>query len=455
MVRGDRALGLPRVGGVVTFVVGARPNFMKVAPVLRAFDGKDTAVPARLVHTGQHYDEVMSRVFFDELGFPEPDAYLGIGPGSHGAQTARALEALEADFATARPELVVVAGDVNSTLAGALAAVKLQVPVAHIEAGLRSFDWTMPEEHNRRLTDHVSTLLFAHSPSAVENLAREGIDEDTVFLVGNTMIDSLLEHRDMARSRATWETFGLEPESYGLVTLHRPALVDDPQLLATTATALAQLADSLPVVFPVHPRTELRLEIARAHRDARRVGRRSSPRRSATSTSSPSRRQARFVLTDSGGVQEETTVLGVRCFTLRDSTERPITVELGHEHDSRRSPRADRADSGAARGASAREADPPVGRTCRRTLRERDPRPARRRSSCRAEKRLMCGIAGALAFRTARFRVTAEYVTRMREIARTIAAPTAARHGSMPTAGSASGSGGSRSSTSPTRRCSR
>jgi UDP-N-acetylglucosamine 2-epimerase (non-hydrolysing) len=316
------------VGGGVTFVVGARPNFMKVAPVLRAFSAAETGSPARLVHTGQHYDEAMSRVFFDELGFPEPDAYLGIGAGSHGAQTARALEALEADFATARPELVVVAGDVNSTLAGALAAVKLQVPVAHIEAGLRSFDWTMPEEHNRRLTDHVSTLLFAHSASAVENLAREGIDEDTVFLVGNTMIDSLLLHLETARSRATWETFGLEPQSYGLVTLHRPALVDDPRLLATTATALAQLADSRPLVFPVHPRTERRLES---------LGLGDMLAGSGIVLTPPLgyldflalEAAAQFVLTDSGGVQEETTILGVRCFTLRDSTERPITVELG------------------------------------------------------------------------------------------------------------------------------
>jgi UDP-N-acetylglucosamine 2-epimerase (non-hydrolysing) len=316
------------VGGGVTFVVGARPNFMKVAPVLEAFIAAETDLPARLVHTGQHYDKAMSRVFFDELGFPEPDAYLGVGAGPHGVQTARALEALEADFAASEPDLVVVAGDVNSTLAGALAAVKLQVPVAHVEAGLRSFDWTMPEEHNRRLTDHVSTLLLAHSPSAVQNLAREGIDEESVALVGNTMIDSLLVHADSARSRATWATLDLEPGGYGLVTLHRPALVDDEQLLATTATALGRLAASFPLVFPVHPRTAQRLGSLGLTEQLESAGVVLTPPLGyldflALETA------ARFVLTDSGGVQEETTVLGVRCFTLRDSTERPITVELG------------------------------------------------------------------------------------------------------------------------------
>ena len=214
---------------------------------------------------------------------------------------------------------MVVAGDVNSTLAAALAAVKLGIPVAHVESGLRSFDWTMPEEHNRRLTDHLSHVLLVHSENALENLAREGLDPARAHLVGNTMIDSLLAHVDAARARAPWEALGLEPHGYGLVTLHRPALVDDPDLVAAVADGLEELAGDAPLVFPVHPRTRL-------------------PREPRGVLLTPPlgyldflglEAEARFVLTDSGGVQEETSALGVPCFTLRDNTERPVTVELG------------------------------------------------------------------------------------------------------------------------------
>jgi UDP-N-acetylglucosamine 2-epimerase (non-hydrolysing) len=311
----------------VTFVVGARPNFMKAAPVHRALRELEPAAEIRLLHTEQHYDETMSAVFFDELGLPRPDESLGVGSGTHAEQTARALVGIETALAARRPDVVVVAGDVNSTLAGALAAVKVGLPVAHIESGLRSFDRTMPEEHNRRLTDHLSSLLLAHSGSAVENLAREGIGGPAVQLVGNTMIDSLLEHVDTARAARPWERFGLDRGSYGLVTLHRPALVDEPALLQAAAARLSELSHELPLVFPVHPRTRRRLQELGldASTDRRLV------------LADPLgyheflglQAEARFVLTDSGGVQEETSALGVRCFTLRDTTERPVTVELG------------------------------------------------------------------------------------------------------------------------------
>ena len=305
------------MNGPICFVVGARPNFMKVAPVLRAL-----AEPSVLVHTGQHYDDAMSATFIRELALPEPDVHLGVGSGPPGEQTAKALIGIERVLNERRPRGVVVAGDVNSTLAGALAAVKAGVPVAHVEAGLRSFDPTMPEEHNRRLTDHVSDLLLTHSESANENLEREGIDATRVRLVGNTMIDSVFEHVEEAKARSPWDRFSLEPSTYGLVTLHRPALVDAPELLEQTMVALEELAQSMPLVFPVHPRT------------AARLGDRP---RAAVHLAEPLgyhdflglEAGARFVLTDSGGVQEETSALGVPCFTLRDTTERPVTVELG------------------------------------------------------------------------------------------------------------------------------
>jgi UDP-N-acetylglucosamine 2-epimerase (non-hydrolysing) len=310
---------LGEMSGSICFVVGARPNFMKVAPVLRALDA-----PTLLVHTGQHYDADMSNVFLRELGLPEPDFFLGVGSGTHGEQTARALIGIEEVLLERRPLAVVVAGDVNSTLAGALAAAGTGIPLAHVEAGLRSFDSTMPEEHNRKLTDHLSDLLLTHSQSAVDNLAREGIAAERVELVGNTMIDTVLEHVEDAKAHAPWSAFDLEVGEYGLVTLHRPALVDNPQMLNETVAALTALAETLPLVFPVHPRTRVRLEETEVSL------------KGVLLTSPLGYREflgleasARFVLTDSGGVQEETSALGVPCFTLRDTTERPVTVELG------------------------------------------------------------------------------------------------------------------------------
>lgn len=311
----------------VCFVVGARPNFMKTAPVFDALRELDPNVERVLIHTGQHYDDQMSAVFIQELGLPQPDVHLGVGSGSHAEQTARALVRVEEVLAQRRPALTVVAGDVNSTLAGALAAVKAGIPVAHIESGLRSFDRSMPEEHNRRLTDHLSDVLLAHSSSAIQNLDREGIDRARVHLVGNTMIDSLLAVLPRALDAEPWRRFSLEKKSYGLVTLHRPALVDDARSLERVLAGLRELAKSFPLVFPVHPRTRSRLQRLGMER----------PLEPGLLLSEPVgylafvglEAEAAFVLTDSGGVQEETSALGVTCFTLRDKTERPVTVELG------------------------------------------------------------------------------------------------------------------------------
>lgn len=277
-----------------------------------------------LVHTGQHYDAEMSDVFLGELGLPTPDVFLGVGSGSHGEQTAKALVGIEEVLHAERPSLVVVPGDVNSTLAGALAAAKLRIPVAHLEAGLRSYDPDMPEEHNRRLTDHVSSLLLTHSPGALDNLEREGISAELVHLVGNTMIDSLLAHVDAARAAAPWNTHGLDEGAYGLVTLHRPALVDDPVLLRETMLELGELARTTPILFPAHPRTIERLKTLDVDAPGLIV---TGPLGYLEFLGLES--AAHFVLTDSGGVQEETSALGVRCFTLRSTTERPITIELG------------------------------------------------------------------------------------------------------------------------------
>jgi UDP-N-acetylglucosamine 2-epimerase (non-hydrolysing) len=300
---------------------------MKAAPILRALRSAAPWAEPLLVHTGQHYDATMSDVFLDELELPTPDVFLGVGSGSHAEQTARALVGIEAVLVEHQPALVVVSGDVNSTLAGALAAAKLGIPVAHVEAGLRSFDPAMPEEHNRRLTDHVSAVLLAHSQDAVDNLADEGIERG-VHLVGNTMVDSLLAHVEAARAAAPWRGFGLAAREYGLVTLHRPALVDDPELLRAAVEALVTLAESVPLLFPAHPRTVERLAAA---------GLRETVDRSSVVLAPPLgyldflglEAEAQFVLTDSGGVQEETSALNVPCFTLRDRTERPVTVELG------------------------------------------------------------------------------------------------------------------------------
>lgn len=305
-------------------VVGTRPNFVKMAPVIAALRAADPEGRHVLVHTGQHYDRMMSGVFLEQLGVPEPDHMLGVGSGSHASQLGGVLEAIAPVLEAEAPDLVIVPGDVNSTLAAALACAHLRIPLAHVEAGLRSFDRTMPEEVNRVLTDQVSDLLFTHSPEAALNLAREGIDGSRVRLVGNTMIDSLVALEGRFRDRRSCAEHGLEPGSYLLVTLHRPALVDG-SLLFSAIERLAEVAMTMPVLFPVHPRTRAALGASAAELPA------------GLQLIDPVgyldflslETDAGAVLTDSGGIQEETTYLGVPCFTLRDNTERPITIDQG------------------------------------------------------------------------------------------------------------------------------
>jgi len=305
-------------------VAGARPNFMKVAPLLRAMRERPR-IDALLVHTGQHYDAAMSDAFFRDLSMPEPDVNLGVGSGSHAVQTAEVLRGIEPVLLDWKPDAVVVVGDVNSTIAAALAAVKLGIPVAHVEAGLRSFDRRMPEEINRILTDAISDWLFTSEPSGAENLRREGVPAERIHFVGNVMIDSLLAHLETARARAPLARLGLAPRRYAVLTLHRPSNVDDPARLARLFEVLEQIHAELPVVFPVHPRTRGAIE--------RGLGGR-APGLQLTEPLGYLEflglvSEARLVLTDSGGIQEETTVLGVPCVTLRDSTERPVTISEG------------------------------------------------------------------------------------------------------------------------------
>jgi len=308
----------------IAVVAGARPNFMKVAPVLRALRERSGFAPF-LIHTGQHYDQAMSDSFFRDLGLPEPDINLGVGSGRHGEQTAEVLCKIEALFIDRRPAIVLVVGDVNSTLAAAIAASKLGIGIAHVEAGLRSFDRSMPEEINRVLTDAISDWCFTTEPVAKENLLREGVSQDRIHFVGNVMIDSLLANLERARATNACARLGLAPGQFAVLTLHRPANVDDPTTLSRLFGALEELHRDVPVVFPIHPRTRASIE--------RLLG------------GAPPRLQivdplgyldflglmadARLVLTDSGGIQEETTVLGIPCLTLRDNTERPITITQG------------------------------------------------------------------------------------------------------------------------------
>ncbi len=315
---------------VVDLVAGARPNFVKLAPVQRAMRALG-ATGFRIVHTGQHYDPGMNDVFFEELAIPAPDVHLEVGSGSHGAQTARILERYEAQLLKERPAATVVFGDVNSTVACALAAAKLGVPVVHVEAGLRSFDDAMPEELNRRLTDAMSALLFVSEPQGVANLRREGVDDARVRLVGNVMIDALLGQLERGRARSPAAALGLPPRGYGVVTLHRPSNVDDPATLRALVALLHELAADLPLVFPLHPRT---LEAARRF-GVPAPGLEAGGARLRCIGPLPYLEMlgltadAALVLTDSGGLQEECSVLGVPCLTLRENTERPITCSLG------------------------------------------------------------------------------------------------------------------------------
>ncbi len=303
----------------ILHVVGARPNFMKVAPVLAALAGR-SGVQQILVHTGQHYDAFMSDIFFQQLGIPEPDYNLEVGSGSHAQQTAEIMMRLEPVILKTKPDMVLVYGDVNSTVAAALVCSKLLVPIGHVEAGLRSFDRTMPEEINRVLTDRVADLLFTPSSDGNENLAHEGVAPERVHLVGNVMIDTLmrlLPHTDGAAS---------PQKTYALVTLHRPSNVDDPIGLARILGALNEIASGIEMIFPVHPRTRQMMS------ELKNI--KLSPNLNLVDPIGyleflGLQRRARFVITDSGGIQEETTYLRVPCLTVRENTERPITVSMG------------------------------------------------------------------------------------------------------------------------------
>jgi UDP-N-acetylglucosamine 2-epimerase (non-hydrolysing) len=307
----------------ILYVIGTRPNFVKTAPVIGALRARLPEGRQAIVHTGQHYDRLMSEVFLEELGVPAPDHMLEVGSGSHAAMTARTMERLEPVLIEEAPDLVIVPGDVNSTLAAVLTAVKMGIPVAHIESGLRSFDMSMPEEVNRIVADRFSAQLFLHSDEAIGNLRDEGIPDERMHLVGNTMIDTLVALEDRFRAAGAAARLGLEPGSYALVTLHRPALVDGP-LLPETVAQLAALAREMPVVFPVHPRTRKMMESIDSEHPGLQL---SEPLGYLDFLSLLA--DAGAVLTDSGGIQEETTYLGIPCFTLRDNTERPVTIRAG------------------------------------------------------------------------------------------------------------------------------
>jgi UDP-N-acetylglucosamine 2-epimerase (non-hydrolysing) len=309
-------------------VVGARPNLMKIAPLVEEMQ-RHPDIRQTLLHTGQHYDSKMSDIFFDALGIPQPDIFLGVGSGSHAEQTARVMIEFERVLSADRPDFVVVVGDVNSTLACSITAAKLWVPVAHVEAGLRSFDRRMPEEINRIVTDALSEILFTTSRDADANLIQEGVAQEKIFFVGNVMIDTLMKHRDQASLMHTPARFDLEPGHYAVLTLHRPSNVDVPEVLAGLLEALSRIQKDIPILFPAHPRTikritefgfKGRLDTAPGLRVIEPLG---------YLEFLDLMMHAQMVLTDSGGIQEETTILGIPCLTIRENTERPVTISEG------------------------------------------------------------------------------------------------------------------------------
>ena len=313
---------------IIISVVGARPNFIKAAPLMAALAKHNDSFKSILVHTGQHYDYNLSKLFFEQLRMPKPDIDLGIGSGSHSQQTAKTMVELERVFTEHKPDLVVVFGDVNSTLAGSLVAAKMGIPIAHVEAGLRSFDMTMPEEINRMVTDRLSSYCFISEHSGMENLQKEGVDPNKLFLVGNIMIDSLINHLAQCSQSPILETLGLEPKKYAVITLHRPSNVDDQEILSRLLSVLNEIAEQLPLIFPCHPRTKKEMnkfgfdghQVSGGIRILEPLGYLDFLRLQSESL---------FVLTDSGGIQEETTYLKIPCITLRYNTERPVTVEIG------------------------------------------------------------------------------------------------------------------------------
>lgn len=317
----------------IVSIAGARPNFMKIAPIIMAIQahnslGKQPFIDHCLVHTGQHYDEKMSKLFFDELDIPKPQYNLEVGSGSHAVQTAEIMKRFEPIIASEKPDYVLVVGDVNSTIACALVAKKMGINIIHVEAGLRSFDMDMPEEINRILTDSISDILFTTEPTGDENLIYSGVAKEKIFFVGNVMIDTLLAHRDRATQSTILNDLNIAPQKYAVITLHRPSNVDNPTVLRGIMAALNKISMDMPVIFPVHPRTKNRLAEWQI------------PYNNTIQFIEPLGyldflrllSDARIVLTDSGGIQEETTVLGVPCITLRSNTERPVTITDGTNH---------------------------------------------------------------------------------------------------------------------------
>ena len=312
----------------ITNVVGARPNFMKIAPLMAEFK-KHPQIEATLIHTGQHYDEKMSGLFFDDLGIPKPDVYLGVGSHNHGAQTGKIMIDFEKVLLEDKPDLVVVVGDVNSTIACGLVAVKQGVKLVHVEAGLRSFDRTMPEEINRVLTDQISDFLFITEQGGEENLLKEGIDKDKIHFVGNVMIDTLLHHLQRAESSDVLAELNLEPAEFAVLTLHRPSNVDAKEQFLEILTALTEIQKRIKIVFPIHPRSRQRLEQFGLNDRLDKLSNLIMTDPLGYLDFLQLMSNAKFVLTDSGGIQEETTVMNIPCLTLRENTERPVTVSQG------------------------------------------------------------------------------------------------------------------------------
>ena len=310
----------------IYLVAGARPNFVKLAPLVHELN-HHPEFPFQIIHTGQHYDYAMSEAFFRTLGIPDPDVNLEVGSGTQGSQTARILERFEALLIDQKPRAVIVFGDVNSTIGCSLAAVKLGIPVVHVEAGLRSFDRSMPEEINRILTDAISDLLFVSELSGVINLVNEGADREKIYLVGNIMIDTLEMMLPTVNESHALERLGLKPGDYALLTMHRPSNVDQPETLRPLLDLFTRLAEQVPIVFPAHPRTQKQMEAAGFHNPLPERLRIIDPLDYLDTLAM--QKDARMVLTDSGGMQEETTYLNVPCLTMRENTERPITVTEG------------------------------------------------------------------------------------------------------------------------------
>ena len=309
-------------------VVGARPNFMKIAPIHRRMVSHPGLDPV-LIHTGQHYDEKMSTLFFHDLNLPRPDRYLNVGSGTHAVQTGTVMIEMEKAVAEIKPDWIVVVGDVNSTLAASLVAAKAHIPIAHVEAGLRSGDKNMPEEINRLLTDALAEVLFVSEKSGLDHLKAEGIGEEKIHFVGNVMIDSLVEHLEVAKKNPILKELNLENRHFLLMTLHRPSNVDDKSTLGGILEAIQCLQESYDIVFPMHPRTRSRIETFGFNSRLKKMPRLFIVEPLGYLPFLNCLQHARLVLTDSGGIQEETTYLGIPCITLRENTERPITCELG------------------------------------------------------------------------------------------------------------------------------